>query len=373
MCCENDCFGNDMDDTFGYNTYRVVRIRDRRLGICMRSIQFLVACYIIGGQLVAQQYYRLSGNVVGSGGVSLLDPSPASRTGRGLTEATSNPYCVGSANNMGNAYTVDAARGSFQLSGSSHSHPQHNCTYQDVASLYGAASFTETGGAFLPSLTVSQEQTLQPVASCGSYGSAQCSWTTDANFSRYTADIEFFKLKLTHSFVSNVGLSASSAGLLGTLLDSNGDPMDPCQGYITAGLACPADVGIGTLSGDDILPLKTLLLAAGIPNGNLDSPSDVDPTKTYRQMGMILILAVHYTNYALSTKTAYGTGYISEYEIRYFYTIERVANIPFVSTTASFLGEDDLSTSRILYSRSGVHAIMTFDGRIGFFNLAPAL
>ena len=84
--------------------------------------------------------------------------------------------------------------------------------------------------------------------------------------------------------------------------DKDGAHIDPCAAYLdtswhVGGSKCPEYVGVQA-GGSDIMPLQTLLDAAGLED--LDSPGGVTDkagrVETFRYAGLILVVTITYYN-----------------------------------------------------------------------------
>lgn len=58
LCTSSGCAGRSWDDLFAYSTPRVVRVRDRRLGILQVVLVAVCMVYVIGVELIWNQGYR---------------------------------------------------------------------------------------------------------------------------------------------------------------------------------------------------------------------------------------------------------------------------------------------------------------------------
>lgn len=78
----------------------------------------------------------------------------------------------------------------------------------------------------------------------------------------------------------------------------HGNEVDPCKPYERIGKKCPEYIRVGVPNTYDIVPVATLLEAAGIDS--LDSAGgDLGKiqTETHRYAGIVLLLEVNYDNY----------------------------------------------------------------------------
>ena len=163
--------------------------------------------------------------------------------------------------------------------------------------------------------------------------------------------------------------------------------MDPCIAYTSLGLNCPLDrnnpgfplVRVGVRNLVDIMPLRALMLAAGVQS--LDQISE--GIESMRMNGLVLILDISYTNYALGNIPApqpggeplggVGQFYIfTEDEVQYTYRVFTVPNTQFQFQTATNIdsGSTDPTTAatiRFFRRNYGVRLLITYGGRIGSF------
>jgi len=65
----------DWDDLFAYETQKVVRIRDRRLGLLFYFLLFLVACYVVGFQILYDNEHFKRKDVMGTGRITIQQPT----------------------------------------------------------------------------------------------------------------------------------------------------------------------------------------------------------------------------------------------------------------------------------------------------------
>lgn len=115
----------------------------------------------------------------------------------------------------------------------------------------------------------------------------------------------------------------------GKLIGFDGKVLDPCVAYesLPGSPPCDPSVGVGVRGTRDIIPLKALMLAGNV--SSLDTPSTYDndtilQNQTRRSSGIVMLLNIHYTNYALKSGNYYGTGTLNDNNVMYFYTGERV-------------------------------------------------
>ena len=137
------------------------------------------------------------------------------------------------------------------------------------------------------------------------------------------------------------------------------DHVDPCHGYRhDASRPCPiADVHVGP-GKKDILPLRTLLFAAGIKDLDTegDYTSKAGQRQSYRKSGMIFHVTIFYTNV--------DDGLFPRLkQYKYHYAVTRVPETQFSveENRVASLGEN----ARTIIDRNGIRLIFTISGSIG--------
>lgn len=115
----------------------------------------------------------------------------------------------------------------------------------------------------------------------------------------YAAQPEWATVKLHHATFSPVlGAGQTAMEMEGSLLDSDGEPVDPCRMYAAAGHSCPDNeyyrVVVGEVGVPDIMPIQALLDAAGVDMDAISDFSENDGTETVRYAGLVLVLNIEY-------------------------------------------------------------------------------
>jgi hypothetical protein len=177
----------------------------------------------------------------------------------------------------------------------------------------------------------------------------------------YVPQIEDFTAFIEHTMTaSSLGLSYSWQNELlevreRGIMDSDGNWLDPCDDYGAAAVAtvlaavlteicicdvcsgqdmetqrprpdpsagCPSVVRIET-GARNIVPLRTLLRAAGVTNLDTEGDFDCDPSdespgcESYRYAGLVLQVDIHYDNtFSFDTR-----------RVRFWYTVQRVEQV----------------------------------------------
>jgi len=196
--------------------------------------------------------------------------------------------------------------------------PQYPCRYYDQ---YDAVDpFLEQGAMFVTSRISSYDQTLPD--HCTNQPTPDCQYVNGANNTFYIGNVEMMTLLLDHTFSSaSLGVAQSAMSMPGKLLDQNGNAMNPCDDYTEQGWVCDPHVKIGLVNqGADVMPLRTLLRAAGINSLEETSPAIKE---THRYAGLILVVSVQYSNAYLTTKS-FLEGYYT-----YTYTVQSVQDAEF--------------------------------------------
>lgn len=394
----------DADRTFSYSTPRSLTIKDWRLGFANLVLKLGIFCYIIIYQVIFQQVYRRDSLLSTSVRTRVIEGDPSFRWAPGTA-----PYCLGA---LAPSHPSAALTAQYSVTPTTYtytgpggnaaiSYPRRQCTYLDEGD---AVPLVESDRSFLLTearVTPQRWSTAPcagPAASCAPCATnllttPGCSWLPDYSPTNatvtnrtYVPDIEFFTLNIDHSFVApQAGITRNAVNMSGRLIDTNGRTLDACAGYTTLGLACPGIVGVGRTGRPDIVPLRTLLLAAGVQSLDQRSDSLASPDSTLRQQGLVLMLDISYTNYAIgdippppggSGEPLGGTGLthvFDEQEVQYTYRVFTVPAAQFQFQTSSHdqpaLGEDPATAAAVRYFRRnyGVRLLITMEGRVGSF------
>jgi hypothetical protein len=267
-------------DLLSYKTFRVVRIRDTRLGLLHWGLLFMIFAYIVGHNFLELQKYQKVHSPVGSIRSTLKLPEEH------FVEKKPS-YC---------------GTGSYEAFG--HKYPQAQCHYDsDEFVVYPRVEVQ----SLLAASHVIARKEARP-AGCSPPTSANCSrWITQGKpQSFFVPDLDRFTLFIDHtmSVTRETGetFSKNAIDMDGRLVDAAGKQMEPCQFYHNLKLQCPPYVHVGAVGVTDILPLGALLLSAGVTS--LDEQSVVayareisghhHPNTTYRAAGMLLIVYIEY-------------------------------------------------------------------------------
>lgn len=369
----------DADDVLAYRTARTVVIRDRWLGITSLTMKILILCYI-AFSVVVQQKYRQLVPAVGTVRLQLQAPDLAFRWPDGKA-----PYCLGSnSSGLSNQY-VFPEPGFYSLNpalfpDAAFLAPQLPCQYLDAVD---EVPFPEENGAlFIPTRVNTSLEVASPLPDCAELGHSYCAFTTVSMNTTFAADVEFYTLYIDHAFaVSGDGVSQNGIGLAGRLLDTEGKRVDPCAAYTslpnTTAVQCPPYISLGRRGRRDIIALRTLMDAAGMPHG-LDgvagsSAAGLD-SQTHRFAGMVLNVYIAYTNSFLAGDGSQaGTGSISQGVVEYTVTATLAADTDYkVQSATPVLGESP-SALRFHYNRHGIRVNVLTTAHIGRFSLSALL
>ncbi|CAG8745278.1 10937_t:CDS:2, partial [Acaulospora morrowiae] len=68
----------DLDEVFSYDTFKVVKVKDRRLGILFRTFQIAILVYLITEIVLKQLYLKTEPPIPGAVRISLRAPDSLS-------------------------------------------------------------------------------------------------------------------------------------------------------------------------------------------------------------------------------------------------------------------------------------------------------
>ena len=200
---------------------------------------------------------------------------------------------------------------------------------------------------------------------CLSQPTRECQYEATGNSTFFIPDVEFSTLLIDHMMIASaVGISRASLDMPGVLIGADGRAVNPCDDYAQLGRDCPAGVRVGVPGAPDILPVQTLLRAAGI--GSLDQRAGelgVLQDETLRFSGVVVVLSIEYSNYLSRT------GSWAEGTVAYRYAASAVPN-------SEFKGEEVLpgpgagGAERAIVDRHGVRFVVKQSGAVGTFDTA---
>jgi len=311
----------DYDKVFSYDTVKIVRIKDKRLGILHYLFLFGIILYILFYTVLWEKKYLLTETPTGSFRISLMqapEPLPFSEL----------PYCLqNQPEYLGFA--------------------NYECRYWNEAVV--VFPITEENAM----LAASRITVTNFSASCD-FTTPDCKYqnTSDPEI-YYIADLERFTLMIDHAFyATNLDIQRNGQQLNGKLLDIEGNEME---------LESPNQIG---QEGDlDIVELGVLLKAANATP--LDEYADVDNTRledarTVRYTGVILLVIIDYSN----------TGSFNSSDVDYTVTVRQINKSQFKSEQQIF---STMPTEYSEWNRHGIRLLFQRTGTIGKFDFQTLL
>lgn len=344
MCQEKAC-GQDWDDICSYSTQRYVRIRDKKLGILNSIFVFLITVYIVGVNYLYLKQYRAMGTVTGTSRIQAQSPKPEY-----LLPIHKLDYCK-----MGK-YCGDTPP-KFPQGCPCRWLDQYDAVYPGI----------ETSAAFLSTRIKEVNQTVSP-SFCVHAVSPECHWDDEGIFTYFIAQPELFTLWVDHTLsVPDIGLSPdtfsrSATEMEGKLVALDGTTViDPCDPYKKLKLDCPPYVAVGS-KGLDIVPLQSLLDAAGVSLDDDAKLTTGNVSETVRYSGIVLVLSIFYTN--MDT--------YNPFDVTYRYSVSPILHAEYKGEEVSPL--PGLSTpKRTLFDRHGVRIVIRQSGTVGIFSPSALL
>jgi ATP P2X receptor len=346
----------DWDNILSYSTSRYVVIRDAKLGILYYTLWLAIIGYTLGFNIIYQQRYRLHAeDVVGNTRLQLQTPTRPYWSWPNQTL-----YCCQNQN----------------LSCSSASLPASNplaveflqlpCHYLDQYD--SVFPETEPGAMLLSTRITEINQVLNPSCTVDFFYPT-CEYESISNRSYFVGNVEFSTLLIDHAMSSpTLGISETSYNMNGKILDLNGNLLNPCDDYTALNLTCPSYISLGNYDNNDIIPIQTLLRAAGIGSleevsGNIDESFS---TSTKRMTGIVLVIQIVYSNYFVVTSSW------SQNTFSYTYNVRVIDNSEFKSEQV-LPGADADGTVRKVIDRHGIRIIVKQSGDVGIFDSATLL
>jgi hypothetical protein len=218
-------------------------------------------------------------------------------------------------------------------------------------------------GLFLSTRVTAIDQTLQQ--SCLDQPARDCQYEVTGNSTFFIPDVEFSTLLIDHMMIASaVGISRASLDMSGSLVGADGRAIDPCDDYRQLGLDCPPAVRVGSPGRADIIPVQTLLRAAGV--GSLDQRAgELGPlqNETLRFGGLVVVLSIEYSNYLSQT------GSWSEGAVGYRYVASAVPNSEFKAEEV-LPNPGAAGAARTVLDRHGVRFVVKQSGAVGTFDTA---
>jgi hypothetical protein len=257
--------GFNLDDLAAYQTPRVAKIKDWRLGLLWYGGCFIIVMYIVGWAiLINQEYMNLQGP---QGAVRTTAMSP-----RDVNSSFVNPtpeeldYCY-----VDGRETVEG----IGQNGRPFNSSTEYCLYFDQD-----LTVFPVGENSAISLTTRLTNNTKELGNCTAYQS-DCPWEPiDEEETNFIAFVENFTIMVDHSFSApDVKIEmVTSDQMEGTLVDQDGNQVG----------------GKFEKEKDDIKPLWEFLLAAGIES--LDDESLATPGRSIRDDGIVLLVFIEYSN-----------------------------------------------------------------------------
>ncbi|KAN0037339.1 hypothetical protein ACTFIV_002683 [Dictyostelium citrinum] len=302
----------DWDSILAYNTIKIVRIRDKRLGILHLCFLVVIVLYVVVYSAIIKKGYLTTEEPVGSIRTSLLAPN----------ELKANPpYC----NNNTEPYPYEKL----------------DCVYFDDA--FAAYPIGDDVG-----FTASTRMRISEQKTNCSLSEPSCKFYTNTTMNVYLADIESFTVYIDHTmYAPSSQIQFNGDDLSGYVLDQNGNEIQLNESVNT----------IGVEGKPDILQLGKLLEFAGV---NLDGPSLVNSSNSIRYDGCILFVFIEYSNtFSYDLK-----------KIKYVYSIKKVDDTAYDVPEVIILNNEN---SRLYYKRHAIRLIFIQTGVIGSFNFQSLL
>lgn len=296
--CDTVC-GQDCDDVFAYETQRFVRVKDRKLGILNLTFMILIFGYVVGFNVVWEKGYRKVANVAGTARLQLQRPDVSLHIARPPAELE---YCL-SANQTSGTYPMHIPANEPQQR-----EDMAECKYLDANdAVYPSI---EQEATFLATRIKNQHERIANLSSyefdtdCNDLAWPECGYKNAGLVTYYLAEPEFFTVWIDHTMsVPEYDISASSADLQGQLVNADGAKIDVCTGYVDVledSSKCDRSIlSIGSKGRKDIMPMYSLMEAAGIPDLDARASNNAKMdlyNETIRYAGAVLVVSIDYTN-----------------------------------------------------------------------------
>ncbi|GBB84270.1 hypothetical protein RclHR1_01090009 [Rhizophagus clarus] len=310
----------DLDEVFAYETFKIVKVKDRRLGILYRVFQIAILAYILFTVFHDESYIKKEPPIPGAIRVTLQAPDTF----------TNQPYCTGGslpcvywgANEI--QYPSDGASFAFFTTRVSVSNypPPPNCNFLKAAAPNDPCVFN-------PATT--PKNVLVPKS--------------------YIGDIESYTVMIEHSIRGKVNTISLRNGVMDGVLKDTKDNTIKRISNATRTAQNPKANG-------DIFTVKELLDAAGV---DLDGPSfapGADPGEINRSSGIVIVIAIDYANVKMTVD-----------EIKYTYR-PQIINGAEYKATENIYNPDGSYT---IIDRHGIRFVFQQIGQIGTFNAISLL
>ncbi|KAK5577332.1 hypothetical protein RB653_002273 [Dictyostelium firmibasis] len=302
----------DWDSILAYNTIKIVRIRDKRLGILHLCFIVIIVLYVVVYSAIYKKGYLSTEEPVGSIRTSLWSPN---------TFKANQVYCK---NNT-----------------EPYPYKKLECVYYDDA-LVGYPIGDDVG------FTASSRMKISEQKSNCSLTDPTCKFYTNSSVNVYLADIESFTVLIDHTMYAPLSqIQFNGDDLSGYILDQNGNEIQINE---TVNV-------IGIEGRPDVLELGKILEFGGI---DLDGPSMINSSNSIRYDGCVLFVFIEYSN-----TFSYDLN-----KIKYVYSIKKVDDTGYDIPEAIIL---DNPNSRLYYKRHAIRLIFIQTGLIGSFNFQSLL
>ncbi|KAN0003442.1 hypothetical protein ACTFIZ_009611 [Dictyostelium cf. discoideum] len=302
----------DWDSILAYNTIKVVRIRDRRLGILHLCFLVVIVLYIVVYSAIINKGYLSTEEPVGSIRTSLWSPNQF-KDNESYCKNNTEPY----------------------------PYQKLECVYFDDA-LVSYPIGDDVGFTASTRIEISEQK-----ANC-SLLNPSCRFKTLNKTNVYLADIESFTVLIDHTmYAPSSQIQYNGGDLSGYILDQNGNEIQLNESVNV----------IGVQGKPDVLEIGKLLEFAGV---NLDDPSLTNSSNSIRYDGCVIFVFIEYSNtFSYDLK-----------KIKYVYSIKIVDDTIYNIPEAIILGDVN---SRLYYKRHAIRLIFIQTGVIGSFNFQSLL
>lgn len=207
-----------LDDIFAYETQKIVRIRDKRLGFLFYGLQILILCYVVGFQILCSNGHFVRKDVRGTGRITIQQPTKQCNPNK--------PDCLSDYSALQTLPYCERYTGNSTVVLPEH---RHLCVFADQHTLTPFGMLEST--IFIPTRIDSQVE---------SRGCDPDADTCDNEYQiddepriTYVADIERYTVMLVHTFLRN-NLKGNSGQMQGFYYECDDPKQDAeeCSGKI---------------------------------------------------------------------------------------------------------------------------------------------
>ncbi|ORZ36391.1 hypothetical protein BCR44DRAFT_157246 [Catenaria anguillulae PL171] len=340
--------GYDLDDLFCYDTFKIVRVRDRRLGIPYYLFMICTAAYIIYSIATDQLYLRKEDVTNGSVRITIQPPAAG---------VTTPAYCGRS--------------------------PAGSCLFFDATQVVPASTDENGGGGMFITTRITLTNATVPANGCDiqAPSSAGCmvSAPKENGITYFVADIENFTARINppkHTVRGKSNAIASrSEDMVGVVKDTAGKSK---RVYVPT-LMSDTNLNIvirDELGGDtsrlhirgapapgDVMTVKDLLAVANVTSLDMLSESPTARSdETIRESGFVLLLTIEYGN-RVENSSALGYTYSATYIKG---TEAKVAETVYVGPSGGPTGVQ-------VRNRHGIRLAVVQKGQLGSFDFMALL